>query len=82
MTPDRIQFKYSANRTVVHTVECGMYDAVLVVGDPENAAYEWVVMKGGVVDAHSDSAYGSPEIALRDGLIHLLGMPRGCDGSA
>jgi hypothetical protein len=53
---------------------------VLVVGEdatPDNgwpgAAYEWVVVSRGKVEKHSDVGYGSPSIALRDGLTYFHG---------
>lgn len=69
-------FKYTRNETTVNSIHCGMVDAVEVVGDPDNAAYEWVIMRNGSPAEHSDCAYGSPEVALRDGLIAYLGEPQ------
>ena len=49
---------------------------LLVVGDPDNGAYEWVhVDDNGQLQRHSDQGYGIAEIALRDGLCALLGPP-------
>lgn len=73
MKADQLRFKYSANRTVVHSLEVEADYAVLVVGDPDNAAYEWVIVKNGEVVEHSDSAYGMWVAALRDGLAAYLG---------
>lgn len=52
-----------------------MDDHVDVVRDPENAAYEWVIRAPDGVREYSDVAYGSPEVALRDGLMAYRGMP-------
>ncbi|SEG55948.1 hypothetical protein SAMN05421819_3534 [Bryocella elongata] len=49
-------------------IDCGVF------GDGENGAYEWFTWRFGVL-ATSDGAYGAPEIALRDVLLWVLGMP-------
>jgi hypothetical protein len=69
----KLSFRYTGNKATVHTMPCGMVDSVDVVGDPDNAAYEWVILRNGQPAEHSDCAYGSPEVALRDGLIAYLG---------
>lgn len=48
--------------------------SVSVVGDPDNGAYEWVVLIGGKLK-HSNCGYGDADIALRDGLIEMHGLP-------
>jgi hypothetical protein len=68
---EKLRFKYTGACHAVKTVD----GRVGVVGDPENAAYEWFEVSGDRVLNHSDCAYGSPEIALRDGLIAALGLP-------
>lgn len=73
MKADQIRFRFTANRTVVHTLEIEVDYAVLVVGDPDNAAYEWVIVKEGQVFEHSNDAYGMWVAALRDGLAAYLG---------
>lgn len=70
-----MQFKYTENRATLLSIHCSMVDSVDVVGDPDNAAYEWLIVRNGKPCEHSDVAYGSPEVALRDGLIAYLGMP-------
>ncbi|MFA6309949.1 MAG: hypothetical protein WCV99_00650 [Sterolibacterium sp.] len=62
-------FRYTTNRQTVHVIPAGMDDRVEVVGDPESGCYEWVIYTPAGVREHSDAAYGSPEMALRDGLI-------------
>lgn len=49
-------------------------DEVLVVGDPNNASYEWVILSDNCITAHSDSGYGQATVALRDGLVALHPM--------
>ena len=73
MRLSQLVFKYTANVSEIHRISCGIDDAVVVVGDPENAAYEWVIERIGVgVLEHSDDAFGSPESALRAGLNKYL----------
>lgn len=44
-------------------------DRIQVVGDPDNASYEWVIRdEAGKIIEYSDSGYGSTLVALRDGL--------------
>ena len=76
MKPSDICFRYTSNVSTLYDIRCDAHNTVLVLGDPESAAYEWVIMRGGNVATHSDVAYGSAEIALRDGLIELLGPPQ------
>lgn len=45
-----------------------------VIGDPGSAAYEWVIRRDDQWE-HSDAGYGTPAIALRDGLIAYYGLP-------
>lgn len=71
----KLIFKYTGACHAVKTVSVGLDGRVGVVGDPDNAAYEWVVVSADSVLNHSNCAYGSPEIALRDGLIAALGLP-------
>lgn len=74
MQVQNIRFKYTGNFAEVHRIPCGLDDSVVVVGDPDNAAYEWVIHRLGVgVLEHSDDAFGSPESALRAGLNAYLG---------
>lgn len=70
-------FRYTTNCQTVHVIPAGMDDRVEVVGDPENGCYEWVIYTPAGVREHPDAAYGSPEIALRDGLLaySIVGSP-------
>lgn len=47
-------------------------DSIEVVGNPDNASYEWVVRRGDEIK-HSDMGYGHSSVALRDGLIEYYG---------
>lgn len=76
MKPSEIRFRYTSNVSTLYDIRCDAQNAVLVLGDPDSAAYEWVIMRDNDVTTHSDVAYGSAEIALRDGLIELLGPPQ------
>jgi len=68
-------FKYTDNKATILTIPVGIGDFVQVVGDPENASYEWTISTPNGVREHSDNGYGIPEVALRDGLIAYFGMP-------
>lgn len=57
---------------VIHSLSV-MDDLLVVVGDPHNASYEWVVISPeGHVKAHSNAGYGISVVALRDGLNEAL----------
>lgn len=73
----RIRFSYTPNEGLrtFHTIGVGSQDTVEVVGDGDNASYEWVIRTPSGVAQHSDCGYGMPEVALRDGLIAYLGLP-------
>lgn len=51
-------------------------DVLEVVGDPDNACYEWVIAAGDRIKRYSDCGYGCSALALRDGLIAYYGLPR------
>lgn len=70
-------FKWTDPTVVLHVVPIGVDSQVLVIGEPENGAYEWAVSSctDGRITQRSDDGYGSPEVALRDGLIAVLGLP-------
>lgn len=70
----RPDFKYSAPWgacRIIHEHEC-MGTRMLVVGDPDNGGYEWVILISGKVADHSNDGYGISEVALRDGLIEAF----------
>lgn len=68
-------FKYTGESRVLMTIDVDMDADLLIVGQPENGAYEWVIVSHGKVEKHSDCGYGQVSIALRDGLIAYHGMP-------
>lgn len=61
-------FRYTNPVATVHSFEIFPRSFVRVIGDPDNGAYEWVIVECGKVTSHSDCAYGQSTIALRDGL--------------
>ncbi|WP_397384719.1 hypothetical protein [Prosthecobacter sp.] len=68
------RFKYSAPWSecrIIHEHNC-MGTRLLVVGDPDNGCYEWVIITSSKVAAHSNDGYGISEVALRDGLIEAF----------
>lgn len=73
----RLKLRYTdaEDLTVLHSLRMGDGYSVLVVGNPENGSYEWVIARAGKLD-HSDCGYGDSDIALRDGLIAMHGLPR------
>lgn len=70
-----LRLKYGRAVAIVHALEVDHVNRVLVVGDPDNGCYEWALEKNSAIQLHSDVAYGSPEVALRDGLIAFYGLP-------
>lgn len=46
-----------------------------VIGDPDMAAYEFVIFHGPLIAKHSDAGYGNSLCAMRDALIAHCGMP-------
>lgn len=59
---------------VIHHLPGSAGYAVWVVGNPGNASYEWVIERGEKME-HSDGGYGDSDVALRDGLIAMHGLP-------
>lgn len=59
---------------VLHHLPMSPGYSVKVVGNPANGSYEWVVERNGKL-THSDCGYGDSDIALRDGLIEMHGLP-------
>jgi hypothetical protein len=68
------RFKYTGDSKVLMTVDVDMDAELLIVGQPENGAYEWVIVNHDKVEQHSDCGYGQKSIALRDGLIAYHGL--------
>jgi hypothetical protein len=69
------RFEYTGNAKVLHKFQVDMTVYLHVVGDTDNACYEWVLVRNGEVAEHSDCGYGDSTIALRDGLIAYHGLP-------
>jgi len=46
--------------------------AVEVIGDPDNAFYEYRYFVAGKMEKRSEEQYGSIAAAMRDGLNHIL----------
>jgi hypothetical protein len=67
-------FHYTGTAEVLMSVDVDLHAEVLVVGDPDNGAYEWVIVNRGDVEDHSDCGYGQKSIALQDGLIAYHGL--------
>ncbi|MDY0055119.1 MAG: hypothetical protein RBS46_02370 [Methyloversatilis sp.] len=65
--------KYSTIKEILQRLELEGDDCAYVVGDPDNASYEYVIMRGPEVTEHSDAGYGIPNAALRDALISYYG---------
>ena len=68
-------FRYTGDSKVLMSIDVDMDAEVLIVGQPENGAYEWVIVNHGKVEQHSVCGYGQKSIALRDGLIAYHGSP-------
>lgn len=66
-------FHYTGDAEVLMSVDVDMDAEVVIVGQPQNGAYEWVIVNHGKVESHSDCGYGQRSIALRDGLIAYHG---------
>jgi hypothetical protein len=73
----RLQLYYTNadDLVVIHHLPMSCGYSVSVVGNPGWASYEWVIERSGKVE-HSDCGYGDADIALRDGLIAMHGLPR------
>lgn len=69
-----LDLHYTRPVAVLHEID-GDFHTILVVGDPEWAAYEWAAIRDGVVVHHSNCGYGHPLSALRDALIFTIGAP-------
>jgi hypothetical protein len=60
----------------VHTrFDLDLHHWIIILGIDGAASYEWLIMKDGIKQCGSDMGFGSPEFALRDGLIAWCGLP-------
>ena len=73
MQAQNIQFKYARNVAEVMRLDLGGGDVLTVRGDPDNASYEWVLVKEGDVVGNSNGGYGWAAVAMRDGLSFYTG---------
>lgn len=73
MQAQNIQFKYARNVAEVMRLDLGGGDVLTVRGDPDNASYEWVLVKEGDVVANSNVGYGWAAVAMREGLSFYTG---------
>ncbi len=72
----KLQFRYTRpdRLVVLHELRGSPGWSVRVVGDPDNGCYEWVIERPFSLEA-SNCGYGDSDIALRDGLVAMHGMP-------
>ncbi len=73
MQAQNIRFKYTYNAAEVRRLDLEDGDVLVIVGEPDMAFYEWVLIKGGEVAMHSDDGYCWELSALRDGLAWYTG---------
>lgn len=74
------RMKYSEPLKVLYEVSVDMTVTLLVVGDPDNGGYEWVIVDNDDTakpqpTRYSNLGYGMSCDALRDGLIAYHGLP-------
>lgn len=65
--------KYTSDIATLHRIDVDGCRVVEVFGDPNNASYEFRIIRDGVIEHHSDDGYGMPAVALRDGINWALG---------
>ena len=73
MQAQNIQFHYVRNEAEVMRLDLGGGDVLVVRGDPNNAGYDWVLIKDGDAVANSNCGYGWAAVAMRDGLSFYTG---------
>lgn len=69
------ELKYSAVASVFYEIDLWDGCWLWVVGDGDNACYEWVIELPNEPLKFSNAGYGVKEVALRDGLIEFFGLP-------
>lgn len=74
--PRRLAMEYTDPTCLrtVYDISVDFSVNVMVVGDPENGAYEWLIKRDTHL-VHSNSGYGCADIALRDGLMVYWSEP-------
>lgn len=70
-----LRLNYTTPELVFYRIYIDGTNTLLVIGGDGEGSYEWVALKGGALDKHSDCGYGMADIALRDGLIYCFGLP-------
>lgn len=71
------RFAYSRVTHELYRVDVDLENQVVIVGDPDNGCYEWMIRTPQGIERHSDVGYGDSAIAMRDGLIAYFGLPDG-----
>lgn len=69
------RFNYTRVTHEMYRVVADHKTEIVIVGDPANGCYEWMLRSGKRVERHSDMGYGEPALAMRDGLIAYYGLP-------
>ena len=73
MQAQNIRFKYTNNALEVRRLDLEGGDVLVIVGEPDMASYEWVLIKEGDAVANSNGGYGWAAVAMRDGLAFYTG---------
>ena len=69
-------FRFTRIEAVLMSLPLEARRVAYVVGDPDNASYEFVILDGDQVVECSNVGYGYTLAALRDALIAHCGMPQ------
>lgn len=79
--PFHLPMEYTDGKdlTILFDISVDLNASVKVVGQPDWGAYEWVIENADSTLTYSNSGYGSPDYALRDGLIIFHGTLFNCD---
>ena len=56
-------------------VDAGQGARIEVVGEGQDGWYEWRLVRDGREPVETEAGYGSPEVALRDALCFVYGIP-------
>lgn len=70
----RLRLDYTRIEHECYRVEFDSKHQLVVIGDLDNACYEWAIEASGTIIANSNCGYGETSIALRDGLIAFHGL--------
>jgi hypothetical protein len=69
MKPQDVQFKHTNNVAEVMRLELGGGEVLVIRGEPDMAAYEWLLVADGEVVSHSNDGFGWRLAAMREGLV-------------